>query len=58
MFNDLEPDHRNVKQQMLLRLADFLKADPRWRCYWHALRLAKAEHLPPEPGDLQMFHPE
>lgn len=53
-----EPDYENVKQQMLLRLADFLKADPRWRCYWHTLRLAKAEHLPPEPGDLQMFHPE
>ncbi len=53
-----DPEYQEVKQQMLLRLADFLKSDPRWRCYWHTLRLAKAEHLPPEPGDLQMFHPE
>jgi len=53
-----DPVYQEVKQQMLLRLADFLRSDPRWRCYWHTLRLAKAEHLPPEPGDLQMFHPE
>ena len=34
------------------------KADSRWRCYWHTLRLDEAEHLPVEPGDLQMFRPE
>jgi hypothetical protein len=43
---------------MLLRLAGFLKADPRWRCYWHTMRLARAEELPADDGDLQMFRPE
>lgn len=52
------PEYGEVRRSMLLRLAEFLRAEPRWRCYWHTLRLARAEFLPPEPGDQQMFRPE
>jgi arylsulfatase A-like enzyme len=59
-YRNLAADRRyqGVKHDMVLRLAHFLQADPRWRCYWHTMRIAKAEHLPLEPGDYQMFHPE
>jgi len=59
-YRNLAPDpaYRKVTHEMVLRLAHFLQADPRWRCYWHPLRIARAEHLPLEPGDYQMFRPE
>jgi arylsulfatase A-like enzyme len=53
-----DPACGDLKREMLRRLGGFLKADPRWRCYWHTMRLARAEELPPEEGDLQMFRPE
>ncbi len=28
-----------------------LRADPRWRCYWHTLQIDKAAELPPEEGN-------
>ncbi|MFW6162937.1 MAG: hypothetical protein ACODAJ_09220, partial [Planctomycetota bacterium] len=53
-----DPAHEATRLSMLRRLADFLKSDPRWRCYWHTLRVDRASELPPEEGDLQMFRPE
>ena len=53
-----EPEFEKARLQMVRRLADFLRADPRWRCYWHTLRVDRADDLPPEEGDQQMFKPE
>ena len=53
-----DPAHEATRLAMVRRLGEFLKADPRWRCYWHTLRVDKAGDLPPEAGDLQMLRPE
>lgn len=53
-----DPDHRDALQQMIGHLADVLRADRRWRCYWHSFRLEKQELLDLESGDTQMFTPE
>ena len=47
-----------VKRAMVRRLASFLRGSPRWRCWWHALRIDKETDLPAEGGDYQMFRPE
>jgi len=49
---------QGVRQEMLVRLGEFLKADVRWRCYWHTLRFDRQGELPVEGGDYQMFRPE
>jgi arylsulfatase A-like enzyme len=53
-----EPELSEARVEMVRRLAAFLRADPRWRCYWHTFRLDKTADLPPEEGDLQMLRPE
>jgi arylsulfatase A-like enzyme len=50
--------HRDVKQLMIEKLASVLRADDRWRCYWHTFRVDKFHHLPPDGEDVQMFIPE
>jgi arylsulfatase A-like enzyme len=50
--------HAELRDQMLARLADVLKSDRRWRCYWHTLRVVHADRVGAEPGDRQMFAPE
>jgi arylsulfatase A-like enzyme len=47
-----------VKREMVRRLGAFLKSDPRWRCYWHAMRIDKADDLPGDGADYSMFRPE
>jgi len=53
-----DPRLSRVKREMLHRLAAFLKGDPRWRCYWHTMRIDKQEELPTDGGDYSMFRPE
>lgn len=52
------PEWEETRVAMVRRLADFLRAAPRWRCYWHTLRIDRAADLPPEEGDQQMFRPQ
>jgi len=52
------PEWEATRVAMVRRLAGFLRADPRWRCYWHTLRTDRATDLPPEEGDQQMVRPE
>ncbi len=53
-----DKEFEEVRKAMLKRLAAFLRADPRWRCYWHTMRLDKIEELSKEQADFQMFRPE
>jgi arylsulfatase A-like enzyme len=53
-----DPRCEETRVAMIQRLGAFLRADPRWRCYWHTMRIDKTDELPPEEGDLQMFRPE
>ena len=43
---------------MIRRLGAFLRADPRWTCYWHTLRLDHYDLLNVGGGDFQMLSPE
>ncbi len=56
---NLAADHRykDVRLQMIRQLADVLKSDPRWLGYWSTFRLLRAEELPGDGGDMQMFVP-
>ena len=46
-----------IKSAMIRELGRVLSADPRWRCYWHPLRLDKHDIVGQEPADMQMFVP-
>ncbi len=50
--------YRDVKQVMIERLASVIRADDRWRCYWHTFRIDKFHDLPPDGEDAQMFVPK
>jgi len=50
--------YEEVRKEMVHRLASFLEADPRWRCYWHTMRLDKTEELRGATSDYQMFRPQ
>lgn len=47
-----------VREAMVRRLAQTLRGDRRWRCYWHTMRLQHSDLLGVEAGDQQMFEPE
>jgi len=51
-------DFAAVREDMIRRLADILRADARWRCYWHTMRIHHADVLGSEEGDQQMVVPE
>lgn len=53
-----EPDYAELRAEMIRHLGAFLRADPRWACYWHTFRLDKYEFLDVGAGDFQMFKPE
>ena len=50
--------YSDVKHLMIERLGSVLRADDRWRCYWHTFRVDKFHHLPQNGGDVQMFVPD
>ncbi len=52
------PEFASVKMQMIRELGRVLRADPRWRCYWHPFRLDKYAHFRDDATDMQMFRPE
>lgn len=54
----LDPEYEQVKRKMIQDLAEILKKDRRWRCYWHTFRIHKYDDLKSESGDRQMFIPE
>ncbi len=49
---------QELRTEMIRRMAAFLRADPRWNCWWHSFRLDHARHLDLAGGDAQMFRPE
>ncbi|MCD6404400.1 MAG: sulfatase-like hydrolase/transferase [Planctomycetes bacterium] len=49
---------KGVRATMITRMYEFLRADPRWRCYLYPFRLVHSDILPQEEGDQQMFRPE
>ena len=53
-----DPDYQSIRDDMIRRLGGVLRSDPRWRCYWHALRVEHADRVRVEEGDQQMFIPE
>lgn len=53
-----DPAVKDVTEAMIMRMYEFLRSDARWRCYLFPFRLAHAQVLPQEEGDLQMFRPE
>jgi len=53
----LDPEYKQIKKEMIQNLAEILKNDRRWRCYWHTFRIHKYDDLKLESGDRQMFIP-
>lgn len=54
-----DPAWAAARRASLQALAQVLSQDPRWRCYWHPLRLDKGHELELGGlGDMQMFVPE
>lgn len=52
------PHYAQVREGMIRELGRIVSGDPRWRCYWHPLRL---DHYPLFAGDdtdMQMFVPK
>jgi len=53
-----DPALADVRDFMIRRMADVLRSDRRWRCYWHTMRVVHGDRVDVEPGDHQMFVPE
>jgi len=53
-----DPAYAAVREALIRRMGTFLRADPRWRCYWHPFRVEFEALLGAEAGDQQMFRPE
>jgi arylsulfatase A-like enzyme len=51
-------EYKDVKQRLVLRLAEILQSDDRWLGYWATFRLHNAGLLPAAEGDMQMFKPK
>ena len=52
-----QPEMADVKSAMIRELGRVLSRDPRWRCYWHPLRLDKHQFFAADDTDMQMFVP-
>ncbi len=52
-----DPGLSEIKVAMIRALAQVLSAHPRWRCYWHPMRLDKYALVGQEPADMQMVLP-
>ena len=48
---------RAIRSAMIRELGRVLSGDPRWRCYWHPLRLDRPEYFAADGADMQMFVP-
>lgn len=50
-----DPQHANVREEMIRLLAEELQRDPRWIGYWAEFRVARYNFLPKTNGDMQLF---
>jgi arylsulfatase A-like enzyme len=48
----------DMRAFMLKKLGAIVRADSRWRCYWHTLRVDHGDIVGVDAGDHQMFIPE
>ena len=50
-----DPECAAIRQEMIRELGRVLSHDPRWRCYWHPLRLDRYAELGLQRLDTQLF---
>jgi len=53
-----DPALAEVKAALIRELGRVLSADPRWRCYWHPLRLDRFDLVGGGQADMQMLVPK
>jgi arylsulfatase A-like enzyme len=48
-----DPQHARLRSEMIGRLGELLRSDPRWGGFWASYRLDKFFELPKRPGSMQ-----
>jgi arylsulfatase A-like enzyme len=52
-----DPEHANLRREMIDRLGTLLQSDSRWEGYWSSFRLNHFFELPKSPGSMQKNEP-